>query len=298
MHSLAAAAVLIGTAFSGTAMANPIEAAPTLDALPSGTVVGALLSTPRVTWEDVFVDLPANNNTLAARDIRAPLPNRAWDIEHRFQPVTDFDKDGCYYTAAIDPSGNLNGGLGTSGCPHHDCRELSRLNNNNVYSRHRCNGSWCAIMYEYYFEKDQAACGSGHRHEWEFIIVYVRRSDDSVRRVAHSYHNDPPRGSNSFRTEGKRVKMVYHKDGASTHQFRFANAGDDAIENHTGRWFLGSLVGWAGWPNTGMRDKVLNGRSWSGDGGIRPKLSDGDFTDRLRRGMDGTITNFDPSRDE
>lgn len=42
--------------------------------------------------------------------------------------------------------------------------------------------------------------------------------------------------------------MVYHKDGLSTHCFRFANADDDSIENHKGVWFSGDLVSWNGFP--------------------------------------------------
>ena len=42
--------------------------------------------------------------------------------------------------------------------------------------------------------------------------------------------------------------MVYHKDGPSTHCFRFGNTDDDNIENHKGIWFRGDLVSWNGFP--------------------------------------------------
>lgn len=44
------------------------------------------------------------------------------------------------------------------------CRDATDLDNNNVYSRSRCNNGWCAHLYEYYFEKDVAleqVCGVG-----------------------------------------------------------------------------------------------------------------------------------------
>jgi hypothetical protein len=72
-----------------------------------------------------------------------------------------------------------------------DCRRLNRLWNANVYSRRRCNNGICAIMYEYYFEKDVVAshvpADAGHRHDWENVVVFY---DDSgtVRKVAPSCH--------------------------------------------------------------------------------------------------------------
>lgn len=86
--------------------------------------------------------------TIARRNVLSPLPSSATDIEKRFQPVMDFDTDGCYNTAAIDASGNTNSGLDSVfKCPADDCHNRDRLDNNNVYSRKRCNNGWCAIMY-------------------------------------------------------------------------------------------------------------------------------------------------------
>ncbi|KLU88286.1 hypothetical protein MAPG_07273, partial [Magnaporthiopsis poae ATCC 64411] len=173
---------------------------------------------------------------LRRRDIRGALPVRALAIEHQFQPVLDFDKDGCYYTSAIDPNGSRNPGLPAAGgvppnCLRAACREPNRLQNSNVYSRARCNNGWCAIMYEYYFEKDQVLCGSyaaGHRHDWENIVIFVR--DNQVKRVAPSCHAEYSKATNSPRLQGQRAKVVYHKDGGRTHCFRYATAADDKIE--------------------------------------------------------------------
>ena len=44
------------------------------------------------------------------RDVLTALPEGADEIELKFQPSLDFDGDGCYQTAAIDPDGNLNPG--------------------------------------------------------------------------------------------------------------------------------------------------------------------------------------------
>ncbi|MEV4182072.1 hypothetical protein AB0J28_11610 [Streptosporangium canum] len=46
---------------------------------------------------------------------------------------------------------------------------------------------------------------------------------------------------------GTHPKIVYHKDGGSTHAFRFADAADDAVENHAGGRFYPRRIGWNGY---------------------------------------------------
>jgi hypothetical protein len=80
----------------------------------------------------------------------------------------------------IDANGNLTPDLehnfvGLSS----DCHGLSDLQNNNVYSRARCNNSYCVYMHDYYFEKDVAIeyfFDPGHRHDWEHIVVFTKDS--------------------------------------------------------------------------------------------------------------------------
>ncbi|RYP89301.1 hypothetical protein DL769_000135 [Monosporascus sp. CRB-8-3] len=213
-----------------------------------------------------------NATPIRARDLRSALPSSANEIEYKFQPLMDFDKDGCYNTAAIDSSGNTNPGLGpVFKSPSSDCRDGDRLQNNNVYSRKRCNNGWCAIMYEYYFEKDQTVWGSfgvGHRHDWENVVVFAQ--GDEVKWVAPSCHGKYDHATGSPRLDGVRPKVVYHQDGAGTHCIRMANEDDDNIENETGSWFTGALIGWDNWPDFNLRDTML--RAWSG--GVGPKLDD------------------------
>lgn len=128
MNSLATALLLGGAVLTATVGAKPIMA-------------------PSLELEDRHAD-PAN---ITARDIRGALPAGADPVEIKFQPAMDFDKDGCYYTSAIDPSGNMNPGIGAANgvppnCLRATCRDNNRLENNNVYSRKRCNNGWCAIM--------------------------------------------------------------------------------------------------------------------------------------------------------
>ncbi|KAI5925055.1 necrosis inducing protein [Camillea tinctor] len=153
----------------------------------------------------------------------------------------DFDKDGCYNTPAIDAQGNVNPGLECGGALNGHCRDKEDLENNNVYSRARCNNGWCIFMYAYYFEKDQTAlwtCGVGHKHDWEHIAVWVK--DDVAVYVSVSQHKgwDCREAKDVRWHQGNHPKAVYHQDGGLTHDFRFANTKDDDIENHMGVWFV------------------------------------------------------------
>ncbi|KAF4977600.1 hypothetical protein FZEAL_5884 [Fusarium zealandicum] len=208
------------------------------------------------------------------RDVLTALPQGANAIELKFQPALDFDNDGCYNTAAISPNGNVNPGLAATSSPQGDCRNPAQLDNSNAYSRRRCNNGFCAIM-----------------HDWENIVVFTK--GDTVVRVAPSCHGDYNGASNQFPLSGSNPMLVYHKDGAGTHCFRFANDGDRANpENPTGAFVRSPLVGWDNWPNVGLRDKMLS--NWSG--GVGPKL-DTEFSNSLRAAAGNGVQGFDPSVD-
>ena len=92
--------------------------------------------------------IDAQGTELVGRNVIGGIRSAADSLEYKVQPLLDFDKDGCYNTAAIDSNGNTNPGLnaGVGKCPATDCRSQDRLNSNNVYSRKRCNNGWCAVM--------------------------------------------------------------------------------------------------------------------------------------------------------
>lgn len=200
---------------------------------------------------------PSNFTIAAAPDPPTALPQRATADDLRWQPSLDFDTDGCYNVPAIDAEGNVAEGLpyewvGLSS----DCRDESDLDNNNVYSRQRCNSGWCVYLYGYYFEKDVPVAnffGGGHRHDWEHIAVWVSTETGRAEYVGASQHgNYELKPAADVRWDGDHPKIVYHKDGASTHCFRFAGEADENIENHKGVWVsfqsqggeLTSLVLW------------------------------------------------------
>ena len=82
---------------------------------------------------------------------------------------------------------------------------------------------------------------------------------DTARIVSASKHGGyDVRDAPAVRWDGSHPKIVYHKDGGSTHCFRFADPGDDNIENHKRVWFRGALVNYHfGFPALWIRDKLM-----------------------------------------
>ncbi|KAI1074487.1 secreted protein [Whalleya microplaca] len=235
---------------------------------------------------------------LGTRDPPTALPEKATADDKKWQPAMDFDTDGCYNTPAIDANGNINPGL-----DHEDtglaseCRDASDLSNNNVYSRARCNNGWCAYLYDYYFEKDVALANvpfdPGHRNDWEHIAVFVKNGEAKV--VAVSQHgNYETKNASEVRWDGTHPKTVYNKDGVGTHDFRFANADDDNIENHTGAWFYGALISYNGFPSTAIRDKLMS----TDFGSANIAIKDASFQGQLEKARGDFVDGFDSGVDD
>lgn len=220
----------------------------------------------------------------------AALPAHAETLETTWQPAYDYDTDGCYPTPAIGPTGTVNGGLKPTGSLSGECHDQSDLDNTNGYSRSKCDNDWCAIMYDLYFEKDQALANSGvggHRHDWEHVVVWVQNG--TARYVSTSNHGDfTVHAASSATWSGTHPKIVYHKDGVSTHCFRLAGSNDEPPENHEGTWQYPPLVGWNGYPS-GVRDILVAYDFGSADFGLR----DGGFESNLELAMPSGIS-FDP----
>jgi hypothetical protein len=219
----------------------------------------------------------------------AALPANSSEAEAKWQPAFDYDTDGCYSSPAIGPDGSIAEGLNTSGALNGNCRDQSDLDNTNSYSRPSCDDSgWCAYMYALYFEKDQIMHGCcGHRHDLEHVVVWV--FDDQARYVSASAHGGyDTRAAEDVLWEGTHPKIVYHKDGASTHAFRFAADHDDPPENHYGEWQYPDLVGWEGYPE-GIRDAFVA----ADYGAAQLDLRDDRFGEALAKALPDGI-DFDP----
>ena len=214
------------------------------------------------------------------------LPGNASEMEEKFQPAYDYDTDGCYATPAIGPDGAIAPGLKLGGDMNGNCRDESDLENTNGYARSKCNNDWCAVMYASYFEKDQAAHGggsAGHRHDWEHVVVWVHNGQaEYVSTSEHGGFEIHERGDIPF--EDSHPKIVYHKDGVSTHCFRAANGDDEPPENHKEAWQYPTLVGWDGYPD-GLRDKLAGADFGSATLGIK----DDTFNDHLDKAKPSDI---------
>ena len=226
----------------------------------------------------------------AYADPPAALPASHAEADGKWQPAMDYDNDGCYSTPAIGPDGTVAEGLNNSGALNGNCHDQSDLDNTNAYSRSKCDDSgWCAYLYDLYFEKDQAVPGAdafGHRHDIEHIVVWV--NNDRAEYVSTSQHGDYTTDKrDKVSWDGTHPRIVYHKDGPSTHCFRLAGA-DEQPENHYGTWQYPALVGWDNFGD-GIRDKLVS----ADFGKASLAIKDGAFADNLAKAKPEGI-DFDP----
>lgn len=116
-----------------------------------------------------------------------------------FQPTLKVT-NGCVPFPVVDAQGNTSGGLEPKGAPEGGCSSSI----GQVYSRSTWyNGVW-AIMYAWYFPKDESSDGLGHRHDFESAVVWVDNpavANPKILSIAYSQHgkfaNAAPSGSNT-----------------------------------------------------------------------------------------------------
>lgn len=188
------------------------------------------------------------------------LPEAADAQMRRFAVFFDFDKDSCYPSPAISfnklnpPTPVINGGhsVDYNSTSYADgCREPAQLKNSNTYHRRAFivkNGvTYSVRMYALYFvkDKDSPVNIAGHRHDWEFALVWT--TNDKLTHAYVSQHR-----SGDLRPISKIhfdawcpecVKVVYHKDGGTTHAMRFADKNEKA-ENHDKYWVKPPILDW------------------------------------------------------
>lgn len=156
--------------------------------------------------------------------------------ERRWQPLLTLNR-ACHPYPAVDSWGNWSGGLNPSGGIDSGCSDGSK---GQIYVR----GHWlgtpgsgkCAVMYSWYFPKDQGGWGGvlGHRHDWEAVILWINAggctptgSTGSLYAVSYSQHGHwvtryGARGAANYSngvSSGGHVKVVYQTGflGAGTH---------------------------------------------------------------------------------
>lgn len=198
--------------------------------------------------------------TASFAEILDRLPEASDAQMRRFAIFFDFDRDSCYPSPAISltkrtpPAVVINGGHSvdyTSTSYADGCREPAQLNNSNTYHRRAFivkNGvTYSVRMYALYFMKDKDLIVNifGHRHDWEFALVWT--TNDKLTHAYASKHSGgdlkPVSGLHFDVWCPECVKVVYHKDGPTTHVMRFADENEKA-ENHTKYWVKPPIVDW------------------------------------------------------
>lgn len=181
----------------------------------------------------------------ASAAVLNPLSARAGTFQNKYMPLFDYDTNGCFPAAAVDASGKLNGGLKNTGAIVGGCRN-NHLGKANTYTQAWCKNGWCAYIYALYFEKDQAQNGidvGGHKHDWESVVVFQKQGEEKPRFLAASRHGGySTHPINEVPMSGNRVEIVYHKDGSSTHAFRFAKWGEVPRAQGENIWDQPALV--------------------------------------------------------
>lgn len=202
----------------------------------------------------------AHADNFAALDVALPT-NVDIGASH---PVFDFDGDGCLPSAGISRLGQQNGGLSPTGSITGGCRASGFLATSNTLHRQACVTSggdiYCGHFYALYFLKDQVtALGGGHRHDWEHAAIWTKNG--VVTHGGYSAHGKLYNAEiATLDQQYGHVKIVYHKDGVSTHAMRFAKIGEVA-ENAYGQFVTPPIVSWPvlwgdGLSNAQMRAKL------------------------------------------
>ncbi|EMT72582.1 hypothetical protein FOC4_g10001219 [Fusarium odoratissimum] len=191
--------------------------------------------------------------------------------------------DALIHVFSIDRYGVVNKGLSKHGHITRDCRDRSRLDNANVYTRKRCNNGWCAYITRLPL--------SGHKHDWENVVVFVTTS--TIQRVVASAHGKYRHKDKPLLQDGHPL-IVYHKSFMSTHALRFAKDEDvKEVENDYGKWVMADLIGWDGFPTQEFKKKLSRHKF----GKANFHLKDGQFAWSLEKAAGDAIPGFNCQKD-
>ncbi|KAK2685152.1 hypothetical protein QWA68_016432 [Fusarium oxysporum] len=140
----------------------------------------------------------------------------------RWQPLLHI-ADGCQPYTAVDANGNVSGGLQDSGSKTGGCKDTSK---GQTYARAGMHNGKLAIMYAWYWPKDQPADGnlfSGHRHDWENVVVFIDNYESpsaTLYAAAASGHGDYKKTKNPQRS-GNNVMAEYFTSLGKNHELQF-----------------------------------------------------------------------------
>ena len=150
-------------------------------------------------------------------DAVVPFKEDVTAYQFKFRPRLKVT-DGCVPFPGVNAVGDTSGGLQTSGARNGHCSSSI----GQLYVRAKVFNGECAVMYAWYFPKDQVI--SGHRHDWENIVLWLSECSVNARVNAISYSghgaynkttNVPMNGSNPL--------VEYGTNGILDHQLFWTN---------------------------------------------------------------------------
>ncbi|KAH9862979.1 hypothetical protein J1614_010708, partial [Plenodomus biglobosus] len=173
----------------------------------------------------------------------------------RFQPLLH-RAHGCEPYTAVDDRGNTSGGLEDSGDVRGGCRDT---NKGQTYARAAWHNGRFAILYAWYWPKDQPMSGQvvgGHRHDWESTVVWLDNPANANPRIlgaAPSAHGNYKINRNPPR-QGDNVKVEYFTDS-----LRFPPSINMALQltNTVGRAYW--INDWDAMPNAAKQALSVHG---------------------------------------
>ncbi|ETK94435.1 hypothetical protein F441_02593 [Phytophthora nicotianae CJ01A1] len=271
--------------------------APTTQSEMSGSQVDQTIQVPISTRPDpraTEAHTPAPTLSPTSTPTPAPTPDPGpWitiTIDHdqvkpfpQPQPVTISEKaavkfkpqlhitNGCHSYPAVDEAGQTSGGLKTKGAPSAGCKGSGW--GSQVYGRSSWyQGVW-AIMYCWYFPKDEPSTGIGHRHDWEHVIVWIDNpeiADPKILAVtpsAHSgYHKYAPPNPDTI--DGATTKVAYESHWPMDHALGSTSEAGDFQD----------LIMWGQLSENASR--ALNAVYW---GNANTPMNDGNFLPKLAK---------------
>ncbi|KAF9884241.1 hypothetical protein FE257_001973 [Aspergillus nanangensis] len=139
------------------------------------------------------------------------------DVYLAYQPLLHV-VNGCVPFPAVDADGNTSGGLQTTGSPSGDCDSSP----GQIYVRGGMSGDNYALMYSWYWPKDNPSQDLGHRHDWEGVVVWLADSTstsaDNILAVCPSAHGGWDCSTDDYTLEGTQPLIKYFSIWPVNHQ--------------------------------------------------------------------------------
>lgn len=120
---------------------------------------------------------------------------------------------------------------GLDKCDGNDSNECD-YGKGQVYARSAEKDGMFAIMYSWYFPKDVPVVCSGHRHDWENIVIWLSEESESAKYVGlavskHGGYDHYPQGSSKVTWEGDRPFITYTRELLLNHHPAVTNKKGD-----------------------------------------------------------------------